>query len=319
MKTLKCDLCGSVEILKNGDFFVCQHCGCKYTAEEARKLMIEGKVSIDNSQKLKNLYILARRARSENNITNAENYYKQILLEEPDSWEANFYSVYYAAANCKIGGMVSAAYSVSNCLSSTFKLIKERVPQIEQKMFYLQMTLDVKNLMLMFRSAMTDYASKFNAADPSGTFKFMQDNETAFCHVLINLADKLIDLFDEKDTAQKIYKEVSESYGYKYLPRAEREALIYKIRGGNFDYGQKLKRDLAKEDSNKKATDFFNNFLALVILFFVLCPILAAAFASGYYLSSNVSYLKAFGISYTIVVVIVGILIICLFAIHKHE
>lgn len=29
MKALKCELCGGTEIVKDGDFFVCQNCGMK--------------------------------------------------------------------------------------------------------------------------------------------------------------------------------------------------------------------------------------------------------------------------------------------------
>lgn len=40
MKKLQCELCGGIEIVKVADnMFQCQHCGCKYTADEARKLL----------------------------------------------------------------------------------------------------------------------------------------------------------------------------------------------------------------------------------------------------------------------------------------
>lgn len=83
--------------------FVCQHCGTKYSVEEAKKMMIEGTVKIDNTDKLNNLYHLARRAKLENNEKNACKYYEMILLEDPTSWEASFYAVYFSAINfiCK--------------------------------------------------------------------------------------------------------------------------------------------------------------------------------------------------------------------------
>ncbi len=43
MKKLQCELCGSIEIVKVADnMFQCQYCGCKYTADEARKLLFGG-------------------------------------------------------------------------------------------------------------------------------------------------------------------------------------------------------------------------------------------------------------------------------------
>ena len=41
MKRMTCELCGSTNFVKQDGMFVCQDCGCKYTVEEARKLMVE--------------------------------------------------------------------------------------------------------------------------------------------------------------------------------------------------------------------------------------------------------------------------------------
>lgn len=39
MKQLICEMCGGTDLVKEGGVFVCQTCGCKYSVEEARKLM----------------------------------------------------------------------------------------------------------------------------------------------------------------------------------------------------------------------------------------------------------------------------------------
>ena len=39
MKRLVCELCGGVDLVKSGDFFVCQSCGVKYTKDVARKIL----------------------------------------------------------------------------------------------------------------------------------------------------------------------------------------------------------------------------------------------------------------------------------------
>ena len=54
MKQLICEMCGSADLIKQDGVFVCQTCGCKYSVEEARKMMIEGTVSIDGVVKTKN-------------------------------------------------------------------------------------------------------------------------------------------------------------------------------------------------------------------------------------------------------------------------
>lgn len=46
MKQLVCELCGGTDLVKDGGVFVCQSCGIKYSAEEARKMMAEGAVEV---------------------------------------------------------------------------------------------------------------------------------------------------------------------------------------------------------------------------------------------------------------------------------
>lgn len=46
MKKLQCELCGSTDIVKTADdLFRCQHCGCKYTTEQA-KMLLGGTVEV---------------------------------------------------------------------------------------------------------------------------------------------------------------------------------------------------------------------------------------------------------------------------------
>ena len=134
MKALVCEMCGSQDLVKQDGVYVCQNCGTKYSVEEARKLMVEGTVKVDNTDKLANLYQVARRARDNNDSEGAAKYYDLIQIEDPTSWEASFYSTYFKAMSCKIGEIRSAANSVSNCLDTVMGLIKEYVAdKAEQK------------------------------------------------------------------------------------------------------------------------------------------------------------------------------------------
>ena len=112
MKRLVCEMCGSTDILKQEGVFVCQNCGTKYTVEEARKMMVEGQVDVsgsvvkvDQSEKLKNLLTLARRARIEENTEEAKKYYELAMIEDPDSWESRFYSMYYKLIEAPVGDL----------------------------------------------------------------------------------------------------------------------------------------------------------------------------------------------------------------------
>ena len=58
-------MCGSTDIIKQDGVFVCQSCGTKYSVEEAKKMMVEGTVSVkgtvtvDNSGLIDN-YLLKK-------------------------------------------------------------------------------------------------------------------------------------------------------------------------------------------------------------------------------------------------------------------
>ena len=57
MKQLKCEMCGSADLIKQDGVFVCQSCGCKYSVEEAKKMMVEvsGSVSIETPVEVKGI------------------------------------------------------------------------------------------------------------------------------------------------------------------------------------------------------------------------------------------------------------------------
>lgn len=130
MKRLTCEMCGSTDLIKQDGVFVCQSCGCKYSIEEARKMMVEGPVDVsgsvvkvDQSEKLKNLLSLARRARIEKNSEDAKKYYELALIENPNSWESAFYSMYYKTMESSFVEMSSALPKFNNRLVSTVVLL----------------------------------------------------------------------------------------------------------------------------------------------------------------------------------------------------
>ncbi|HWP21958.1 MAG TPA: TFIIB-type zinc finger domain-containing protein [Candidatus Cryosericum sp.] len=123
MEAIKCELCGSNDFAKEGNFFVCQHCGTKYTTEDAKKLLIT--VTIDKSEEIKNLYVLARRAKAANDAENAYKYYEMILQEEPYSWEAVFYTAYYSALQDINGNLIEALLVFQKKLAIVVQIISD--------------------------------------------------------------------------------------------------------------------------------------------------------------------------------------------------
>lgn len=141
MKKMICEICGGKEFIKENGVFVCQSCEMKYTLEDVKKIMEnEGSFSEeetaevikDSSKKLDNLYEIARRARREDNAVNAAEYYQKILYEDPSSWEANYFTLYYQAMQCKVGEIGLAATNMKNCQKEVILIIKNNLNEEEQ-------------------------------------------------------------------------------------------------------------------------------------------------------------------------------------------
>lgn len=162
MQAVVCELCGSTDIVKKDDMFQCQHCGAKYNVEEAKKLI--GNIKSDNNQTEKYLS-LARRAKEENNAENAAKYYELVLLENPMSWEASFYTVYFQAMGCKIINIESAAYSVANNVSGTIRLIHDNVMGDEQARALAEVIARSAAITIMFAEAAVNHYNSFSQVD----------------------------------------------------------------------------------------------------------------------------------------------------------
>lgn len=125
MKAIKCELCGSTDVVKSEGVYQCAHCKAKYTVEEATKLLTE--VKIDRSEEYDNYLSLARRAKGDRNAEEAEKYYDLVLRIEPDNWEAMFFQTYFSAMKTNIAGISNAIQKVTNSISSVFETISRTV------------------------------------------------------------------------------------------------------------------------------------------------------------------------------------------------
>ena len=159
MPAIVCELCGSNDIQKQDGLYVCQHCGTKYTVEEAKKLI--GTVKIDTSTRADNLLQVARRSRSQGDYENANKYYSELLTYLPESWEANYYSVQCKVMKSIIAEITSAAYSLSNATVNSLQLIKNTVPDSksqEQAVAEISMC-TIETATMLFNAAVTNYDS----------------------------------------------------------------------------------------------------------------------------------------------------------------
>ena len=96
MKQLTCEMCGSTDLIKKDGVFVCQTCGCKYSVEEARKMMAVGAVEITGTVKVNNTGLIdsylqmAENALNSSNNAEAESYANKILEIDPRNYQACF-------------------------------------------------------------------------------------------------------------------------------------------------------------------------------------------------------------------------------------
>lgn len=199
MKALTCEMCGSTNLIKEGGVFVCQSCGTKYSVEEAKKMMVEGTVDVkgtvkvDTSDELKNLYEIARRAKDSNNSENATKYYDMILVKDPSSWEANFYSVFFKSMGCKIAEINSAATTMTNCLEPVLDLIKQNVTDaVDQKKAVLEVWDKTTDIAGMLFNATLNHYKQFS------TVPGQANSSANDAYAIIQLSYKLGDVMLEK-------------------------------------------------------------------------------------------------------------------------
>ena len=97
MKKLICEMCGDANLIKDNGVFVCQSCGCKYTFEEAKKMMIDGivevtgTVKVDNTEQIENMLVNARRLYKDERFKEAQTLYQQVLAVDRNNVEAILY------------------------------------------------------------------------------------------------------------------------------------------------------------------------------------------------------------------------------------
>lgn len=213
MKAMVCEMCGSQDLVKQDGMYVCQFCGTKYSVEEARKLL--GTVKIDKSEETEKLLVLARRARDEKNSENAEKYYSMVLQEDPDSWEASFFQVYFQAMQCKIINISSAAYSVANCISGTLELITKIEDNKEQDNAINTVILYSSLIATMFANAANSHYTQHSTVDRA--FSECSDRIVAAHAIFSQLENGLKKYFPTKTeeivSLQKAFNDYISKYG----------------------------------------------------------------------------------------------------------
>lgn len=205
MNELICEMCGSNEVIKDEGLFICQSCGTKYSVNEARRMMtgetvsIEGTVKIDSSSELNNLYEVARRAKNTDNAENAINYYSQILAKDPNSWEAQFYTVYFRARNCKLGEIAIEASNLSQNIDPVLRLIKDSdIDSYNQKQIVEEIYDRLHHISQSFYKSTEDYFDNMSAEMQNRFCNDVVTKAISITNIYYTFGDKAIEILGDE-------------------------------------------------------------------------------------------------------------------------
>ncbi len=191
-----CVKCGAQ--IQDGSAF-CSSCGNSVNGEAVQTNKAE------NNEELKNLYMIARRAKDDDNSESAAKYYDMILIKDPLSWEATFYVVYFKSMQCKIMNIQSAANSVKNCVDTVLGLIKDNVTdKAEQKDAYTEVATRVMLISQMLFNAAKNHYDGISLSIKHNYNQEYLDRAFAAFRTLYCLGNNLDSLFGEDAEAQKL-------------------------------------------------------------------------------------------------------------------
>ncbi len=224
MNKIVCEMCNSTEIIKQDGLFVCQHCGMKYSPEDAKKMMIEGTVDVsgtvkvDNSSFVEKYLANARRAYEKEDWDEVEKYYNMVEQNDPNNIEAIFYSAYAKAKKSLIDSDLykrQAAFKVlQNCISiidDNYSIENEE----KEKEIITRITADM--VKMVTSSFVYKYKSDLHGNTTSSEEKATHVIFVSLINEYIQSLKNIISKFDEKDRAKikYLYMDVIALYAVK--------------------------------------------------------------------------------------------------------
>jgi len=226
MKRLACEMCGSADIVKKDGLFECQVCGCKYTLEEARKMLVEGAVEIqgtvevkgtvqvDNTSYVQRYLQNARRAKEKEDWSEVEKYYNLVEQNDPDNIEAIFYSAYGKAMQTLVPPDIyprQAAFKVlNNCVSIIDDHYNPSNAEAEEPVIR-AMTTDVINMLssnFVYNYRKNEYGTVI-WSDKDDTYQLYLDFQATYIESIQNIIHKDDRLFLHEELL-RLYQAIHE-------------------------------------------------------------------------------------------------------------
>lgn len=186
MKALVCEMCGSQDLVKQDGMFVCQNCGTKYSVEEAKKLMIEGTVQIDNSAFVEKYLQNARRAKQKEDWEEVEKYYNLVEQNDPANIEAIFYSSYGKARLSMVDNDIYKRQQICAVFCNSISVIDDNYnveKSEENQKVILQMHVDLFQM----------YGTRFVYTEKTDGYGLKSDNRNKTYYIFAKMALAFID------------------------------------------------------------------------------------------------------------------------------
>lgn len=202
MKTLKCEMCGTVDLVKQEGLFVCQCCGTKYSVEEAKKMMVEvegtvevqGTVQVDNSSYVEKYLANARRAKEKEDWAEVEKYYNLVEQNDPTNIEAIFYSAFGKAKMSLLDADRFKRENAFSVLSNCISIIDDNF-KVNEEVDNREIVQQIYNDIIAIRGSSFVYnTSTYNGIttnDASYTYYMFDKMTLVFCETLENIVKKV--------------------------------------------------------------------------------------------------------------------------------
>lgn len=198
MKQLVCEMCGSTNLVKEGGVFVCQSCGCKYSVEDAKRMMIEGTVDVsgstvmvDNSAYVERYLQNARRAYEKQDWEEVEKYYNLVEQNDPTNIEAIFYSSYGKARTTLVDKDFYRKQAAFEVLRRSVSVLDDNYDPSEREIVA-RVSDDIAGLYtasFVYETAKNGYGLEVRN-DSAKTYALFKSVSAEFVETCINIANK---------------------------------------------------------------------------------------------------------------------------------
>ena len=249
MKELHCKVCGSANIVRKDEVYICESCNKEYSALEIIQLT-EDDIETEHKTLKLNKGSIAEKSRRFHKVKSLS-YYENLLKTNPNDWQGHFYVVYLNAQKAQINEIIPSISKLINASRKSLKLIKENIESPEKQMEALmQISGAFQIIAATYKNTnalnKTDNEALINRTNKEWTLRVEQ-----LTKMFYSFGDEVKDLFG--DDFEFIYLNSWKTgvwYNLDIVPLSDnKEAQINKIK----EYELKIKKEDEEYDSKLKS------------------------------------------------------------------